>query len=90
MILVTFFLLIAGDNAVWGDDMKAVVPKTHDFEAELIEGQSKAPDLFRQTNTDTLSVDSVIYLRENFNDFHSRDSKRRPNFADPPTKGDKK
>ena len=53
-------------------------PKTLDFEADVIEGQRKAPDLFLQTESQHLSPDAMIFLRNNFNDFHAVDRTRRP------------
>ena len=48
------------------------------FEGDMIEGEKRQPDLFVQTNVQNLDLDSVLYLRKNFNDFHVVDSKRRP------------
>jgi hypothetical protein len=60
-----------------------VNPKTIDFEGDVIEGQKKAPDLFLQVEDQKLNLDSVLYLRQDFNDFHAVDSKQRPRVADP-------
>ena len=53
-------------------------PPVINFEAELIEGKRKNPDLFLQTSGGLAQIDGVIYLRQNFNDYHALDRKRRP------------
>lgn len=52
--------------------------KILDFEAEVIEGQRKAPQLFLQMDVGTPDLDSVMYLRQNFNDFHAVEKNRKP------------
>jgi hypothetical protein len=54
------------------------------FEGDVIEGEKKVPELFLQTDVQRLSLESVLYQRKNFNDFHSVDSKQRPRLSDPP------
>ena len=54
-----------------------------DFEAEVIEGQRKAPQLFLQMQIETVNLDSVVYLRKNFNDFHSLEKDRKPVYRQP-------
>src|SRR4051812_37718439 len=39
------------------------------FEGDMIEGEKRQPDLFVQTNVQKLDLDSVLYLRKDFNDF---------------------
>jgi hypothetical protein len=48
------------------------------FEGDMIEGEKRRPDLFLQTNVEELNLDSILYLRKDFNDFHAVDHKRRP------------
>lgn len=48
------------------------------FEADVVEGEKRRPDLFLQTDVEDLSLDNILYIRRDFNDFHSIDSKRRP------------
>lgn len=64
-------------------------PNTLDFEADVIEGQRKAPELFLQTEVQKPSLDSVLFQRKDFNDFHAADSIRRPRLAEPPAGGKK-
>ncbi len=63
-------------------DPKAKKAKAPDavlnFEGDMIEGEKRRPDLFLQTNVEDLSLDSILYLRKDFNDFHVVDHKRRP------------
>lgn len=52
--------------------------KVLDFDAEVIEGQRKAPQLFLQMDVGTPDLDAVMYLRQNFNDFQAVEQNRRP------------
>lgn len=52
--------------------------KMLDFEAEVIEGQRKSPQLFLQMDVGTPDLDAVMYLRQNFNDFHAVERNRKP------------
>ncbi len=54
-----------------------------DFEADVIEGQKKAPDLFLQLDMETSDLSAVLYDRKNFNDYHVIDSRRRPRLSNP-------
>jgi hypothetical protein len=51
-----------------------------DFEGDVIEGQRRRPDLFLQTETQNLTLDAILYLRRDFNDFHSVERLRRPGY----------
>jgi hypothetical protein len=57
--------------------------KVLDFEGEEIEGERMRPDLFLQITGEDLSFDSLIYLRENFNDFHEIEKKSKPRYVRP-------
>jgi len=57
------------------------------FEGEVIEGQKKTPDIFLQTEVQKPVLESVLYQRKDFNDFHVNDSKQRPRLPDAPKKG---
>lgn len=63
---------------------------TLNFEGDVIEGQKKAPDIFMQTTAERPALDSVLYQRKDFNDFHKVDSMRRPRLSDPPKREQKK
>ncbi len=47
-----------------------------DFEGDVIEGKKAKPDIFLQLDSGTSSLDSLIYSRENFNDFQKLESRR--------------
>ncbi len=51
-----------------------------DFEGEVIEGERKRPDLFLQISTKDLSFDSLLYLRNNYNDYLEVDRKGRNRY----------
>lgn len=51
-----------------------------DFEGDIIEGERKRPYIFIQTGGDASSLDSMLFFRNDFNDFHESDKKRRPSF----------
>ena len=53
-----------------------------DFEGELIEGTRKRPDLFLQTGLENLTLDAILFLRKDFNDYHQVDRNRRPGFIE--------
>ncbi len=55
-----------------------------DFEAEVIEGEKRKPDLFIQMEGGVENMDSVLYSREDFNDYHETDRKWRPKLRRPP------
>lgn len=44
-----------------------------DFEADVIEGELRRPDLFLQLGNDHMNVESISYGRSNFNDFNKAD-----------------
>jgi hypothetical protein len=75
------------DLDVGADEATASVPSASkgkagvlDFEGDIIEGERKRPDLFLQTQIDNLSLDAILYLRKDFNDFHQVDKNRRPGY----------
>jgi len=53
-------------------------PGVLDFEAELIEGERKSPDMFLQLQSGTPNLDAILFQRTNFNDFHNLEKHRRP------------
>ncbi len=55
-----------------------------DFEGDVIEGQKKTPEIFLQTEVERPTLDTVLYQRRHFNDFHKSDSRQRPRASDPP------
>src|SRR4051812_17504597 len=55
-----------------------------DFEADLIQGERRRPDLFVQLGSEQQSMESVLYARKDFNDFHRVDKLWRPSFVESP------
>lgn len=55
-------------------------PKVLDFDADVIEGERKTPSVFLEIGTENPTMDSVIFNRNDFNDFHALDSKRRQQY----------
>lgn len=80
--LAAVFLLtttaLAEDQAKPKPETKAPHKNVLDFDSEVIEGERKTPDLFLQIQSETTSLDSVLFQRTNFNDFHDLEKKRRP------------
>lgn len=56
-------------------------PALLDFEADVIEGKKRAPDLFLQTEGEHLETEAVIMIRKDFNEFHEKDRRRRPRLS---------
>ena len=54
-----------------------------DFEADVIEGEKRRPDLFIQMESSAESLDAILYSRQDFNDFHEVDRKWRPKVRKP-------
>lgn len=51
-----------------------------DFEADVIEGERVAPNLFVQMDLGSPNMDTLMFQRKNFNDFHAIDMKRKPKY----------
>jgi hypothetical protein len=61
-----------------GDALAAEKPVL-DFEADVIEGEKRKPDLFIQLEGGASdNMDSILYSREDFNDYQEIDQKWRP------------
>lgn len=76
--LILILILFASSRELTSQEKKAPKDAVLNFDSDLIEGIKHKPDLFLQNNVQELSLDSIIYLRKDFNDFHAVDSKRRP------------
>ncbi len=59
-------------------------PAVIDFEADLIQGEAQRPDLMTQFGDKPMEIDSLLYLRRDFNDLHQGDASRRPSFFPAP------
>lgn len=73
-ILATIGVLGVGQT--WAADKNNVL----NFDADIIQGERKRPDLFIQLGGATTNMEAVLYGRQNFNDFHAVDQVLRPSF----------
>lgn len=69
-------------SAAVADSKKKSNPTVLDFEADVIEGERKTPDLFIQLSMEKAKTESVIFDRKNFNDFHAIDSRKRSKYQE--------
>lgn len=53
-------------------------PELLDFDADVIEGEREAPALFVQMDIQTPKMDTLVFQRNNFNDFHLVEKNRKP------------
>jgi hypothetical protein len=53
-----------------------------DFNASVIEGELKRPQLFLELGTDIKDYNSVLLQRDDFNDFHALDMKQRLKYIE--------
>jgi hypothetical protein len=78
-----FFFRCLLFGLLWLPVVFAVEPpksQTLDFEGEVIEGESMRPDLFLQILTPDVNLDSIIYMRRDFNDFQKYDRNQKPKY----------
>jgi hypothetical protein len=66
-----------------GDQNRSVDMKILNFQDDFVRGRSLSPDMLLQLAQSPRSLDSVIYFRKDFNDFHQVDMKLRPKFFAP-------
>ncbi len=80
----TIMIVITLLFSVWGfsqtDNKKGKSTNVLDFEADVIEGERTAPSILIQMDLQSPNLDTLVFQRKNFNDFHSIDMKRRPKF----------
>lgn len=67
-------------NAASKKTTRNSAPQVLDFDSDVIEGERKSPDLFLQLHVDTPNLDTLLYQRRNFNDFHAVEKNRRPHY----------
>lgn len=61
-------------------------PNVLDFDADIIEGERSGPSLLVQLDLQAPGLDTLIFQRKNFNDFHVIDMKRKPKYRGRPSK----
>lgn len=76
-------LLLVAATALGAESSKPMSPRPKsgavlDFEADVIEGEKRKPDLFLQMEGGAASMESILYSRDDFNDFKEVDQKMRP------------
>lgn len=78
IIYLNLFLVLISSQVVVAREKE----KEHvlDFEGEVIEGERKRPDMFLQMSNKEITDESLIFIRENFNDFHDVDQTVRPGY----------
>jgi hypothetical protein len=64
VLLFVVFVFLGGSTAFTKGKENII-----DFEADVIEGDRQRPDLFLEIKGEDLDIESILYLRENFNDF---------------------
>jgi len=79
--IVTFTVILASSSLA---QKKSNTPAVIDFEADLIQGEAQRPDLMTQFGDKPMEIDSLLYLRRDFNDLHQGDGSRRPSFFPAP------
>lgn len=74
--LLIIFLILGTSIA------RAQKPPTNilNFEEDVIQGERKSPNLFIQLDVGKPNLDTVLFLRNNFNDYHIVDKDRRPSY----------
>lgn len=53
-----------------------------DFDADVIEGERSGPSIMVQMDLQAPNLDTLVFQRKNFNDFHAIDMKRKPKYRD--------
>ncbi len=53
-----------------------------DFEADVIQGERKKPDIFLQLGKQNQTLESVLFTRKDFRDFHSLEKNWRPSYVE--------
>jgi len=81
-VIIVLGLTVLGTSLFHGTSF-AEKGEVMDFEADVIEGEKKAPELFLQLDSETTELGAVLYDRKTFNDFHSTDRNRRPRLSSP-------
>ena len=50
------------------------------FDADVIEGERASPSIMVQMELEAPTLDTLVFKRNNFNDFHAIDRKRKPKY----------
>jgi len=55
-------------------------PRIYNFDADVIVGDKKAPDLVFQSGKETIDFEALLLNRKDFNDFLRFDQSKHPDF----------
>lgn len=55
-------------------------PAVLNFDADVIEGEKGGPSIMVQMDLQAPTMDTLVFKRKNFNDFHAIDRKRKPKY----------
>lgn len=80
MILILPVLCFAQSDAKKQSKATPSSSNVLDFEADVIEGERTAPSILIQMDLQSPNLDTLVFQRKNFNDFHLIDMRRRPKF----------
>jgi hypothetical protein len=78
---LSFILILFLPNFAHAQNTAGKKNTVMDFEAEVIDGQKKAPELFLQLDSEKSDINTILYDRKDFNDFASVNS-GRPSFSE--------
>ncbi|MBI4925531.1 MAG: hypothetical protein HY843_06360 [Bdellovibrio sp.] len=53
-----------------------------DFEADVIQGERQKPDIFLQLSKQNQTLESIIFMRKDFKDFHNLEKNWRPSYLE--------
>lgn len=82
--LIAIFLLASASSALAAATTKPKsVASVLDFSTDVTEGEMIRPRLFLELSSKVDFMESSLYVREDFNDFHMIDSKSRLRYIDP-------
>lgn len=97
VVTFSFTFVLSGALPLWAQETKEPVKKAQtpapsrqsnvlDFDADVIEGERSGPNLLVQLDLQAPGLDTLVFQRKNFNDFHVIDMKRKPKFRGRSTK----
>jgi hypothetical protein len=78
ILIVSFVAIVSTFNSQAEEKKKENVL---DFEADVIEGDRKRPDLFLEVKGEDLDIEGLLYMRNNFNDFYEMSKPKHYHFV---------
>ncbi|MBI3534796.1 MAG: hypothetical protein HY072_04845 [Deltaproteobacteria bacterium] len=84
-IILNYFFIFLFIYQVYSDE-KAQASKQQgsvlDFEADVIQGERQKPDIFLQLSKQNQTLESIIFMRKDFKDFHNQEKNWRPSYLE--------